>query len=78
MIKVFAILWPHLRRHRRLLIVAGAAMFGEVATALLAPWPLKFVFDSILFLRDPSGQRQLRTRLDSSAIRNLVLVRNRA
>lgn len=74
MIKVFAILWPHLRRHRRLLIVAGAAMFGEVATALLAPWPLKFVFDSILFLRDPSGQRQLRTRLDSSAIRNLVLV----
>jgi ATP-binding cassette subfamily B protein/subfamily B ATP-binding cassette protein MsbA len=73
-IKVFTILWPHLGRHRRLLIIAAAAMFGEVVTALLAPWPLKFVFDSILFVRDASGHRQLRTRLDASSVRDLVLV----
>lgn len=74
MIDVLKILWPHVRKHRGLLAVAVAAMLGEVATALLVPWPLKYVFDSILFVRDASGHRQLRTHLDPSTVRRLLLV----
>ncbi len=47
-IQILRALWPYLRPYRRTLYLALAAMVGETVTALLAPWPLKFVFDRVL------------------------------
>jgi ATP-binding cassette, subfamily B, bacterial len=66
-------LWPYLRRQPRLLLIAAGAMLGEVATALLMPWPLKFVFDSVLFVRSGGSQR-LSPRLGSHGVTLLVLI----
>jgi ATP-binding cassette subfamily B protein/subfamily B ATP-binding cassette protein MsbA len=56
-------MWPYLRPYRRTLLLALAAMLGETATALLAPWPLKFVFDRILLVHAHHGAAQLRISL---------------
>src|SRR5215472_10694395 len=50
MIQILRAMWPYLRPYRRTLLLALAAMVGETVTALLAPWPLKFVFDRILLV----------------------------
>ncbi|HLS14973.1 MAG TPA: ABC transporter ATP-binding protein [Beutenbergiaceae bacterium] len=39
---------PHLRPHRKLVVVGMIALFAEVAFRLLEPWPLKFVLDAII------------------------------
>ena len=65
-------LWPYARRHRRLLTLALAAMVGEVVTALLSPWPLKFVFDSVLFVK--GGGQHLRPHLGSHGVVLLVVI----
>jgi ABC-type multidrug transport system fused ATPase/permease subunit len=59
-----------MRRHRKLLAVATGAMIGEVITALLTPWPLKFVIDNVLF----SHHRKLRPALGHRAITVLVVI----
>jgi ATP-binding cassette subfamily B protein len=74
MISVLKILWPHVRRHHGALAVAALAMVGEVLTGLAAPWPLKFVFDSVLFSRDAAGKPRLRTALDGHALAVLAVV----
>lgn len=56
-------LWPYLRPYRRALVLALLAMLGETVTALLAPWPLKFVFDRILLVHHRHGQTHLRVVL---------------
>jgi ATP-binding cassette subfamily B protein/subfamily B ATP-binding cassette protein MsbA len=66
-------LWPFLRRHRRLLLIAAAAMIGEVVTGLAAPWPLKFLFDSVLFTHS-GGTSHLRSSLGSHEILVLTLI----
>jgi len=66
-------LWPYLRRHRRLLVVAGIAMAGEVVTALLMPWPLKWIFDSVLLSRH-RGQSNVRPDLGSHGLHLLLLI----
>jgi ATP-binding cassette subfamily B protein/subfamily B ATP-binding cassette protein MsbA len=43
-----------------MLLLAGAAMLGEVVTALLAPWPLKFVFDRVLLTHGHHGLSHVR------------------
>lgn len=48
MIAILRAQWPYLRRYRRTLAFAGAAMVGEILTALASPWPLKFLFDKVL------------------------------
>jgi ATP-binding cassette subfamily B protein/subfamily B ATP-binding cassette protein MsbA len=48
-------MWPYLRPYRRTLLLASAAMIGETVTALLAPWPLKFVFDKVLLVHHHGG-----------------------
>src|SRR4051794_6769658 len=48
MLAMLRTLWPYLHPYRRTFALALAAMLGEVVTALLAPWPLKFVFDRVL------------------------------
>ena len=67
--RIVRVLWPHLRRHRRLLTWAGLAMIGEVITAVLTPWPLKFVMDDIVF-----HHRKLRTIVNHHVIVLLVTV----
>lgn len=58
-------MWPYLRPHRKTLAVAGLAMIGETVTALLAPWPLKYVFDRILVVSH-HGRRAVLTHLGGS------------
>lgn len=73
MIDVWRLLWPYLRRHRRLLLIAGAAMVGEVVTGLAAPWPLKFVVDGVLFTNS-GGKTHLRSKFDGHALWMLLAV----
>ncbi|GAC1371152.1 MAG: ABC transporter ATP-binding protein [Actinomycetota bacterium] len=73
MIAVLRSLWPYLRRHRAWLALAMGAMLGEVVTGLLAPWPLKYVVDSVVFIHTPAG-RQVRTSLDAHALHLLILI----
>ncbi len=68
--RVLRLIWPYLRRYRKLLLVAGAAMVGEVVTALATPWPLKFVIDNVLF----SHHHRLRVSLGHRNITVLVIV----
>lgn len=65
MLAILRALWPYLRPHRRALLLALAAMVGETVTALLGPWPLKFVFDRILLIHHLHGQTHLRLQLGS-------------
>jgi ATP-binding cassette subfamily B protein len=58
-------MWPYLRPHRRILILAGLAMVGETVTALLAPWPLKFVFDRAILVGHHHGAASLRVSMGS-------------
>lgn len=74
MTDILRILRPHLGRHRRLLLIAGGAMVGEVVTALLMPWPLKFVFDQVLFEKGAGGKPLLRHQLGGHDILLLLLL----
>jgi ATP-binding cassette subfamily B protein/subfamily B ATP-binding cassette protein MsbA len=49
-----------------MLWLALAAMVGESVTALLAPWPLKFVFDRVLLVHHHHGNAHLRVALGQS------------
>src|SRR5258707_11848556 len=51
MIQILRAMWPYLRPYRLTLLLGLAAMVGEAVTALLAPWPLKFVFDRVLLVQ---------------------------
>jgi ATP-binding cassette subfamily B protein/subfamily B ATP-binding cassette protein MsbA len=59
-------MWPYLRPYRRTLSLALAAMVGETVTTLLAPWPLKFVFDRVLLVQSHNGHAHLRASLGDS------------
>jgi len=73
MIQILRALWPYLRPYRRTLLVALAAMAGETVTALLAPWPLKFVFDRILLVHH-HGNAQLRVTMGSAEWMTLAVI----
>jgi ATP-binding cassette subfamily B protein/subfamily B ATP-binding cassette protein MsbA len=66
MLEILRAMWPYLRPYRRTLLLALAAMVGETATALLAPWPLKFVFDRVLLVHSHHGEAHLRVTLGQS------------
>jgi ATP-binding cassette subfamily B protein/subfamily B ATP-binding cassette protein MsbA len=66
MLAILRAMWPYLRPHRRTLLLALAAMVGETVTTLLAPWPLKFVFDRVLLVHSHHGDTQLRASLGDS------------
>jgi ATP-binding cassette subfamily B protein len=62
--------WPHLRKERRLIATSLLALLAEVGLRLLEPWPLKFVFDSVLASNpasNPSGVPFL-DKLDPSTL----------
>ncbi|MHB8693351.1 MAG: ABC transporter ATP-binding protein, partial [Solirubrobacteraceae bacterium] len=65
-VEILRAMWPYLRPYRRTLALAFAAMVGETITALLAPWPLKFVFDRVLLVNHHHGQAHLRVSLGQS------------
>jgi ATP-binding cassette subfamily B protein len=46
--RIFLRFGPYLRKHRVLLAGSLLALFAEVGLRALEPWPLKFVFDSVL------------------------------
>jgi ATP-binding cassette subfamily B protein/subfamily B ATP-binding cassette protein MsbA len=71
---IVRILRPYLRHHRRLLLIAAGAMVGEVVTAILMPWPLKFVFDNVLFEKGAGGKPLLRQDLGGHGLLLLVLL----
>lgn len=66
-------LWPYLRKHRRLLVIALAAMTGEIVTGLLTPWPLKYIVDAVLFVR-VGGRTKVRGAIDGHAVVLLVVI----
>lgn len=55
MIDIARLLWPYVRPHRRGLILISLAMIGEIITGLLSPWPVKYVFDSVLLPHQAGG-----------------------
>jgi ATP-binding cassette, subfamily B, bacterial len=73
-IPILRALWPYLRPYRRMLLLALAAMAGETVTALLAPWPLKYVFDRVLLVHHHGGNAQLRVTMDSGQWRYLAVI----
>jgi ATP-binding cassette, subfamily B, bacterial len=74
MIPILRALWPYLRPYRRMLLLALAAMVGETVTALLAPWPLKYVFDRILLVHSGHGGAALRVTMDPGQWRTLAVI----
>jgi ATP-binding cassette, subfamily B, bacterial len=66
----FQLLWPYLRTQRAALTFAVLAMVGEVATALLAPVPLRLIFDRII--RPVKGKVRLDTHLHQSDLAQLL------
>jgi ATP-binding cassette subfamily B protein/subfamily B ATP-binding cassette protein MsbA len=66
MLEILRAMWPYLRPYRRTLILAAAAMLGETVTALLAPWPLKFVFDRVLLVHHHHGKANVRVALGNA------------
>jgi ATP-binding cassette subfamily B protein/subfamily B ATP-binding cassette protein MsbA len=73
-IPILRALWPYLRPYRRMLLLALAAMIGETVTALLTPWPLKYIFDRVLLIHHHDGNAQLRLTLDSGQWRFLAII----
>ena len=74
MVEILRALWPYLRPYRRWLYLALAAMVGETITALLAPWPLKFVFDRVLLVHHHGADAQLRVRMGSGQWTLLAII----
>lgn len=40
--------WPQIRKQNSLFMVAGVGLLAEVCARILAPWPLKLIFDHVL------------------------------
>lgn len=74
MIGILRALWPYLRPYRGFLGLAVAAMVGETVTALLAPWPLKFVFDRVLLINHARGDSRVRVELGAAQWQLLAIV----
>jgi ATP-binding cassette, subfamily B, bacterial len=46
--KIVRRFWPHIKKQKGLLILAGLALITKVFSRLIAPWPLKLIFDFVL------------------------------
>ncbi len=57
--------WPQIRKQKGLLILASLALLTKVFSRLIAPWPLKLIFDFVLV---PEAHD---TQLDWSVLRNM-------
>ncbi|MEE9129372.1 MAG: ABC transporter ATP-binding protein [Phycisphaerales bacterium] len=52
--RIFSRFWPQIRKQRLLIVGSTACLFAEVFFRLLAPWPLKFIFDRVI-VNTPAG-----------------------
>ena len=76
--RLFGLVWPHMRRHRKLLAFASGAMIGEVIT--VPTRPLKFIIDKVLLshhqkVRTYLGHRTITVLVVASAVALLIAVR---
>src|SRR5258708_39991028 len=78
MIEILRAMWPYLRPYRFTLLLALGAMVGETVTALLAPWPLKFVFDRVLLVQHHHGNAQLRVTMGAAQWELLAVINGAA
>jgi ATP-binding cassette, subfamily B, bacterial len=46
--KIVRRFWPQIKKQKGLLILAGLALITKVFSRLIAPWPLKLIFDFVL------------------------------
>src|SRR5260370_25755930 len=74
MTQILRAMWPYLRPYQHTLLLALAAMVGEAVTALLAPWPLKFVFDRVLLVQHHHGNAQLRVTMGAAQWELLAVI----
>ncbi|GAC1440005.1 MAG: ABC transporter ATP-binding protein [Mycobacteriales bacterium] len=72
--RVLAALWPYARHRRWLVAVVVVAMVAEVVTALSAPWPMKLLFDRVLFRHGTGEKVKLRSVLNASSRHELYLI----
>lgn len=42
--------WPKIRQHRWLLLGSALMILAEIGLKLLAPWPMKFIFDNVILV----------------------------
>jgi len=67
--RILKYFWPHARQYRGLIAGSFAALFAEVALRLLEPWPIKFVFDYVLGVRNPkTSLPELFSGLDTTSL----------
>jgi ABC-type multidrug transport system fused ATPase/permease subunit len=50
-LRVYRAFGRHYRPYTRVLVVAGLALLGSIASAMLAPWPLKLILDHVILGR---------------------------
>ena len=53
--KIVRRFWPQIRKQRWLIAGSGLAMLAEIGLRLLAPWPLKFIFDRVIVAAPDQG-----------------------
>jgi ATP-binding cassette subfamily B protein len=51
--RIFAHLWPYIRKHRLLLACSVTALVFQAVFQSLEPWPLKYVFDALAHTKRP-------------------------
>jgi ATP-binding cassette subfamily B protein len=57
--RIFAHLWPYVRRHRLLLAGSLATLVLQAVFQSLEPWPLKYVFDALAHSKRPGRMPQI-------------------
>jgi ATP-binding cassette, subfamily B, bacterial len=70
--------WPYVRKQRKLIFGSLVALVMEVSLRALEPWPLKFVFDSVLKVKTHAPHHgwlvQTLSQLDRAQILMLMVV----
>lgn len=58
LVRILRRFWPEIRKHRILIAFSFLALLGEVLFRLLEPWPLKFVFDRVIPMKETDTTTQ--------------------
>src|SRR5207244_10306370 len=65
----------HLLQAKARLLLASLCLLGFILTGLLAPWPLKIIFDHVLLDKPlPSSLSFLRAMLESGKTLSLIVI----
>ena len=77
-------LWPYCREQRGLVVASLGALFATTFLRLLEPWPLKFIFDHVIYGEELSVGSRWFTEIDAglllllSVVAGVVLTGSRA